>query len=41
MEEYDIPGTEGLDLHHFYRAIAWPGEAAEWRVADARLGSPA
>ena len=22
MEDYDIPGAEGLDLHHFYRAMA-------------------
>ena len=22
MEDYDIPGIEGLDLHHFYRAMA-------------------
>jgi hypothetical protein len=26
MEDYDIPGAEGLDLHHFYRAMAWLGE---------------
>jgi hypothetical protein len=29
MEDYDFPGAEGLDLHHFYRAMAWLGE--EWR----------
>jgi hypothetical protein len=26
MADYDIPGTDGLDLHHFYRAMAWLGE---------------
>ena len=26
IEEPDIPGIEGLDLHHFYRAMAWLGE---------------
>ena len=26
---YDIPGIEGLDLHHFYRAMAWLGEELE------------
>ncbi len=29
MEDYDIPGAEGLDLHHFYRAMAWLGEELE------------
>ena len=29
MEDYDIPGADGLDLHHFYRAMAWLGEEAE------------
>jgi hypothetical protein len=29
MTDYDIPGAEGLDLHHFYRAIAWLGEEIE------------
>ena len=29
MEDYDIPGAEGLDLHHFYRAMAWLGEEME------------
>ena len=29
MEDYDIPGAEGLDLHHFYRAMAWLGEERE------------
>lgn len=26
MEDYAIPGIDGLDLHHFYRAMAWLGE---------------
>lgn len=26
MEDYAIPGAEGLALHHFYRAMAWLGE---------------
>ena len=29
MEDYDIAGAEGLDLHHFYRAMAWLGEELE------------
>jgi hypothetical protein len=29
MQDYDIPGAEGLDLHHFYRAMAWLGEELE------------
>jgi transposase len=26
MQDYRIPGAEGLALHHFYRAMAWLGE---------------
>ena len=26
MEDYAIPGADGLALHHFYRAMAWLGE---------------
>jgi hypothetical protein len=26
MEDCAIPGTDGLALHHFYRAMAWLGE---------------
>lgn len=26
MRDYDIQGSEGLALHHFYRAMAWLGE---------------
>src|SRR5271157_1350686 len=29
IEDYDIPGAERLDLHHFYRAVAWLGEEVE------------
>jgi len=29
MEECDIPGAEGRDLHHFCRAMAWLGEMEE------------
>ena len=29
MEDYDIPDADGLDLHHFYRAMAWLGEEME------------
>jgi DDE family transposase len=28
-EDYLIPGTEGLELHHFYRAMAFLGDAIE------------
>jgi len=35
MEDYDIPGAEGLGLHHFYRAMAWLGEEVEEKPAGA------
>ena len=35
MADYDIAGVEGLDLHHFYRAMAWLGEELEEKPADA------
>ena len=35
MTDYDIPGADGLDLHHFYRAMAWLGEGMEDKPADA------
>ncbi len=35
MTDYDIPGAEGLDLHHFYRAMAWLGEEMEEKPAEA------
>lgn len=34
-KDYDIPGVQGLDLNHFYRATAWLGEDVEARAADA------
>jgi len=35
MEDYDIPGAAGLDLHHFYRAMAWLGEEIEEKSEEA------
>jgi hypothetical protein len=35
MSDYDIPGAEGLDLHHFYRAMAWLGEEIEEKAEGA------
>jgi transposase len=35
MEDYDIPDTKGLDLHHFYRAMAWLGEEIEEKSEEA------
>lgn len=35
MQDYDIPGAAGLDLHHFYRAMAWLGEEMEEKARDA------
>lgn len=29
MADYDIPGVDGLALHHLYRAMAWLGEELE------------
>src|SRR3954468_18350288 len=26
LADYDVPGTDGLGLHHLYRAMAWLGE---------------
>src|SRR5262249_61527507 len=34
MADYDIPGVQGLELHHFYRAMAWLGEEVEEKAAD-------
>jgi hypothetical protein len=36
MADYDIPGADGLLLHHFYRAMACLGEELP---AAARCGS--
>src|SRR5215510_7652699 len=35
MEDYDIPGNDGLALHHFYRAMAWVGQELEERPKEA------
>jgi hypothetical protein len=35
MEDYDIAGSDGLDLHHFYRAMAWLGEEMDEKSEDA------
>jgi hypothetical protein len=35
LEDYDIAGSDGLDLHHFYRAMAWLGEEMEEKSEDA------
>ena len=35
MEDYDIAGSDGLELHHFYRAMAWLGEEMEEKSEDA------
>src|SRR3954452_11558072 len=35
MQDYLIPGAEGLALHHFYRAMAWLGEEIEPPSAEA------
>jgi hypothetical protein len=35
MADYDIPAIDGLELHHFYRAIAWLGEELEDQPAGA------
>ena len=40
MEDYDIPGAEGLDLHHFYRAMAWLGEEREEKPDGALRQGP-
>ena len=35
MADYDIPGNEGLALHHFYRVMAWVGGEFEEKPKDA------
>ena len=41
LEDYDIPGLEGLGLHHLYRAMAWLGEElADAEQADATPFAP-
>src|SRR3954463_10247541 len=36
LADYDLPGVDGLALHHFYRAMAWLGEALP---ADQQAGA--
>ena len=36
MADYDIPGVDGLALHHLYRAMAWLGEELD---ADQQAGA--
>jgi hypothetical protein len=38
MADYDIPGVDGLALHHLYRAMAWLGEEL---ADDQRAGATA
>ncbi len=40
MADYDIPGTDGLDLHHFYRAMAWLGEELDAIEGGQVLATP-
>jgi len=35
MAEYEVPGAEGLAIHHFYRAMAWLGEELEAKSGTA------
>ena len=35
MTDYEIPGAEGLEAHHFYRATAWLGEEIEEERGEA------
>jgi hypothetical protein len=36
IADYDIPGVDGLALHHLYRAMAWLGEELD---ADQQAGA--
>ena len=41
MQDYDIPGSADLALHHFYRAMAWLGEELpDGEQADATPFAP-
>jgi hypothetical protein len=41
MADYDIPGVDGLALHHLYRAMAWLGEElADEQQAGAAAFAP-
>lgn len=35
VADYDVPGAEGLAIHHFYRAMAWLGEELEKKSGTA------
>jgi hypothetical protein len=35
-EDYAVAGTDGLDLHHLYRAMAWLGEELPAKEQDGR-----
>jgi len=39
-QSYRLPGTEGLDLHHLYRAMAFLGEALDDRPGTRVLNTP-
>ena len=39
-QAYRLPGTETLDLHHLYRAMAFLGEALKEQLATAILKTP-
>ncbi len=40
MADYDIPGTDDLDLHHFYRAMAWLGEQLDAEDGGQKHATP-
>ena len=40
MADYDIPGTDDLDLHHFYRAMAWLGEELDAEDGGQKHATP-
>jgi hypothetical protein len=39
-EAYRLPGTESLELHHLYRAMAFLGEPEEQQLTHRVLGTP-
>jgi hypothetical protein len=41
MGDYDIAGAEGLDLHHFYRAMAWLGKELEEKPPGSMVSAEA
>jgi hypothetical protein len=40
MADYDIPGTDDLNLHHFYRAMAWLGEELDAEDGGQKHATP-